>query len=208
MPSKQPVPQYKQYPDLYAFNKRTNRYALKRGDAYKRDILQHPDDWIEAQALQPHPTRGLLLPVPPNPPVPEVKTQIGPPNPPLPLPPLTADQQREKDEEATINRIRERMRPLILAELKANPSNYEGKSADEMSAQFRKMLIERLAPVSKPKPQVARGAPVARTVPIATLRPEAPDRPARRPMPRPEFLPEDEFDDLDVDDYDEELDDE
>ena len=46
--------------------------------------------------------------------------------------------------------MRIRIQELIKEELKANPKLYENKSANELSKSFRQMLIERLAPESKP----------------------------------------------------------
>ena len=132
-------PLYKKYPELYSYDTETQRHILKSSKVFKRLFKESPQIFVDSQTIIPARSEPIKLPLPPAPEVPSPAVHIGAP---LPEPP--------KPQEQGMDQMRIRIQELIKEELKANPKPYENKNANELSKSFRAMLIERLAPKSKP----------------------------------------------------------
>ena len=129
--------QYRRSPDLYAFNNNSKRHMLKSSVAFKRLFKQTPEIFVDTRIKLLEELGPIQLPLPPTPEIPSPAVHVGEPLPPPTQTLLTVS-------ETSDNAMRQQVRALIQAELKQNPNPYTAKSADEMSALFRSMLVAKL----------------------------------------------------------------
>jgi hypothetical protein len=197
-PKSSRTPRWEQYPDLYARNVRSGRFLLKSASTYQRDVKLHPEDYIEARSIYADPAKGPLLPMPPLPPPPDTRVWIGTPTPP---PTLSSEELAKEAEKKENERMRDRMRSLLQAELRTNPAPYRDRDAAEVSALFKKMLIERLTREDAAA-NPACGQPTATGGKAVRARAAPPPAPARwRLAPaREEVESDDEYDEDELED--------
>ena len=134
------IPKYMLDPSRYMYNSDTKRHMLKTGAAFRKLYKEYPARFVESSSMFPQPIQPpISLPLPPLPVIPAPVPHIGAPLPdPTPPPP--------SKEELEAEALRHKVKHVIQSELKANPAPYAGKNAAELSALFRQMLLERLAP--------------------------------------------------------------
>ncbi len=150
------MPKYQQSPELYMWNSDTKRHILKSSPKFRKLYREYPARFVESASMFPAPIAGpIALPLPPAPEAKVPGPHIGRPIP-LARDPSPTQAELEKAQ------IRIEMRNLIRQELAANPAPYADKSADDLSASFRQLLLQRLGQVnptgatppinSRPKP--------------------------------------------------------
>jgi hypothetical protein len=141
-----PVPLYMQHPDRYMYNTDTKKHLLKTGSVFRKQYAEYPARFVESASMFPKPIQPpISLPLPPTPEPPPPGPHVGAPLP-QPAPPGPSKEENENEQ------LRQRVRDVLWGELKQNPDQYAGKSADELSALFRKMLLARLGPDPRPPP--------------------------------------------------------
>lgn len=184
------MPKYQQDPSAYMYNSDTKRHMLKSSAKFRKLYREYPARFVESASMFPQPIAlPPVLPLPaasvPPAPIPHIGHPVPAARPPSPS---AADREREQ--------IRLQMRDLIRAELAANPAPYSGKSAEDLSSEFRRLLLDRLGQVN----------PTGSTPPAINSRTKPAARPAAKPQYGFRLAPRPVSDDEDLnsaDDYDE-----